>query len=431
MMHSIHPHSAFAEKSEIDLFSIPPTQTTINESIYASFNPISSVSGDLSPIEYIIPASGELYIDPSNIFLAVKGRIQNHDGSALPAESKVYPECNILHSLFNGVEIYLNETNICGGSYNYAYRAYIENLLNFTKEAKDTVLRSSGFYTDSKKASEQFSKYTRKNVDVYGKLRGDIFSQDKLLPNGVSIKIKLTRSPHAFTIKLPESDTSDSTAVFNIIETYLYVRHVRLSPSVHLSIETSLMKSTAKYPITRVVVKHFTLPGGLSSKGIDNISIGNLPLRMVVGFVSHKSFNANHKTKAFDFKHFNMKRLSTYVNGSLVSRPIDTKFSDSNNYASESARAFSELHEILGCTDTGIGITLDEYLNGSTLFAFNLAADDCSSCVASYINPIKQGSLSISAEFEKPLLEPVTIVLYLEYYSLIEIDHSRNILLTF
>lgn len=149
MGHTFHPHSNLVSKSELYLFSLPSTQPSIFESLYSSFNPISSVSGYLVPIEFIIPACGDLLIDPSHIHLYIKGRIEKPDGTALPEDSSYYPENNILHSLFTNVDVYLNDVNCSNGGSNYHYRAFLETLLNFNDDAKSTLLGAEGYYKDA------------------------------------------------------------------------------------------------------------------------------------------------------------------------------------------------------------------------------------------------------------------------------------------
>ena len=54
----IHPQSCECLKSELDLFSVPPTQTSIESGAYVEYHPISALVGNASPIEFYI--SGEI-----------------------------------------------------------------------------------------------------------------------------------------------------------------------------------------------------------------------------------------------------------------------------------------------------------------------------------------------------------------------------------
>ena len=78
----------------------------------------------------------------------------------------------------------------------------------------------------------------KKNIDMIGYLHCDVFNQDKLLINGVEVRVRLVRSRDSFeSLKL------------------LSLYDVSDSPSIILAHEKALSKTTAKYPLTRVKVK--------------------------------------------------------------------------------------------------------------------------------------------------------------------------------
>ena len=60
----VHPHSNECLVSELDLFSMPDTQTSIESSSYVEYNPISTLS-DTSPIEFYVAGQGSEYLDLS------------------------------------------------------------------------------------------------------------------------------------------------------------------------------------------------------------------------------------------------------------------------------------------------------------------------------------------------------------------------------
>ena len=86
----IHEGSCECTKSELDLFSVPPTQTGMEQG--------SWVGG---PIEFEISGSGEDYIDFANTVLYVKANITANDGTNLAADAAVGPANLFLHSLFS------------------------------------------------------------------------------------------------------------------------------------------------------------------------------------------------------------------------------------------------------------------------------------------------------------------------------------------
>ena len=63
--------------SELDIFTFPETQTSIESSSFLHYKPVSSFSDDEdAPIEFVIPCASEHYIDLAHTMLYVKAQIQ-------------------------------------------------------------------------------------------------------------------------------------------------------------------------------------------------------------------------------------------------------------------------------------------------------------------------------------------------------------------
>jgi len=149
-MSFIHQKSCECVKSELDLFSLPPTQTSIESGKWVQYKPISSLTDD-SPIEFVIPGNGEEYTDLSYSMLHIVAAIVKSDGTKLDeaASKTVGPINNWMHSLFSQVDLFLNNKLVTAQNNTYAYRAYFENLLNYSDEAKNSHLTSVLWSSDS------------------------------------------------------------------------------------------------------------------------------------------------------------------------------------------------------------------------------------------------------------------------------------------
>ncbi|CAF4934058.1 unnamed protein product [Pieris macdunnoughi] len=216
-MSFIHNHSCECVKSELDLFALPSTQTSIEYGHWIHYKPISSFSDD-GPIEFQVPGTGDDYIDLSHTLLHLKAQIKNQDGSAVNAANVVAPVNNWLHSLFNQLDVYLNQKLVSPPNNTYAYRAFIETLLNYSSSAKQSHLTCGLWYEDTagkmnetNEANKGFYKRQQlskdgKDVEMIGHLHGDIFNQDKFLMNGVELSIKLVRSRETFNLMSQNAD---------------------------------------------------------------------------------------------------------------------------------------------------------------------------------------------------------------------------------
>ena len=67
----------------------------------------------------------------------------------LDLDDPVAPVNNWLHALFSQVDVYLNGTLVTPSTNTYAYRAYIETLLSYGPDAKDTQLTSQLWHKDT------------------------------------------------------------------------------------------------------------------------------------------------------------------------------------------------------------------------------------------------------------------------------------------
>ena len=213
-MSFIHQKSCECVKTELDLFSLPPTQTSIESGKWLQYKPIASLTDD-SPIEFLVPGHGEEYTDLSHTLLQVTASIVKSDGTAVTdANTIIGPVNNWLHSLFSQVDVYMSQKMISPQNNTYAYRAYIETLLNYGKDAKNTHLSTvlwhddtAGQMDDCQDANDGLKKrrvFTKKSrrVDMIGHLHVDVCNQNKFLLNGVELRFRLVRSKDSFSLMI-------------------------------------------------------------------------------------------------------------------------------------------------------------------------------------------------------------------------------------
>jgi len=144
-MSFLHTHLSECLKSELDLFSLPPTQTSIESSQWIYYKPVTSLSND-SPIEFVIPGHEKEYLDLTHTMLSLRLRIETIADSARQASGtnaervSVGPVNHLLHSIFNQIDVYFNQMLVSPPNNAYAYRAYIEALLNYSSSTKTSHL---------------------------------------------------------------------------------------------------------------------------------------------------------------------------------------------------------------------------------------------------------------------------------------------------
>ncbi|XP_043271245.1 uncharacterized protein F54H12.2-like [Venturia canescens] len=442
----LHTHSRECLKSELELFSLPPTQTTIEGSNWVHYKPISSLTDD-SPIEFVVPGQGDEYIDLAHTMLSLRVQIKTPSTSLQAEGSKdapkelpeIAPVNNLLHSMFNQVDVYLNQKLVSPPNNAYAYRAYIETLLNYGPAAKKSHLTSVLWSDDTPGKMDDTSFKNNiglrerakllsagKTVDLIGHLHCNIFNQERFLLNGVEMRLRLVRARDSFCLMSSQPDISCG---LNISEATLLVRRTKIAPGVLLSHARALAKTTAKYPLTRVEVKAISLHGGVHGETIDNIVLGQLPKRIIIGFVDNRAYNGNVQMNPFNFQNYKINYLSLYVDGAQVpSRPLQPDFTQNNLYIGAYHTLFSGtgIHFL----NEGNSINRENYPKGYCLFAFDLTPD-LSANTSSHWNLVKHGSVRIEVRFAEALASTVNCIVYAEYDNVLEIDASRQVIADF
>ena len=95
----LHTHSCECLKSELFLFEILPTQTTIESSHCLQYKSISSLT-DNSPIECVLHENGEEYIDMAHTMLSLRVSLKatSEPAEAVAAQKKCW-SCQEFHAL--------------------------------------------------------------------------------------------------------------------------------------------------------------------------------------------------------------------------------------------------------------------------------------------------------------------------------------------
>ena len=472
-MSYVHPFSKRCDKSEVDLFRVPPTQQSLERGRWIDYAPLSSVTNANSAITFLIAGTDE-YIDLSKTILTVTGKITKKDGeSKLDGndQSNVAPVNNFLHSLFRQVDVYLNGKQVTPAMGTYAYRSYIETLLNYDVSAKQSQFSSALYCKDTPghmdkvgalassktlnykntsdaPASEklyvpesgnvgfaqrhQFIKNGNRFV-LSGPIFSDIFMTDRLLLNMMDLKVVLNRSSDAFSL-MDLNDPAIEPKV-QLTDVVLKVRKVKVDQSVSDGVERMLKQTPALYPIRRVECKILTIPANQPNTRQDNIFSGIIPNSFVVGLVHVDASTGEYTKNPYNFQHFGVTSVSLTANGQEIPfklltlkypKDADGKIDPANDTELDFDEAYNTLFSGTGkiYSNSGLDITREDYPGGYTLYAFDLTPDMCKS--ADYFNTVQRGSLTLALTFEASHKDAIGMVCYGDFENIIRIDSERN-----
>ncbi|KAL2078836.1 hypothetical protein ACEWY4_024580 [Coilia grayii] len=431
----IHGLSEECVKSELDLFNLPMTQTAIEKCSYIEIPPVSALTPD-APCEFFIAGSGDDYIDLNNTLLFTRLKITLPTGADIPAGAPVglinYPGATI----FSQVDVSLGDRLISQSSSTYPYRCMIECLMNYDKNTLESVFSAGLFYKDTAGHMDETdptagntgltkrATFTEGStvVEMLAPIHSDIFFQEKLILNGVDVKIRLSRAKDEFCLM-----RGDAVAYkLQLLAASLFVKKVSVSAAVRLGHAHALQSTTAKYPIDRVCVKNYSVPTGTRVANQENLFLGQLPKSVVICMVNNEAFTGAYNRNPFAFKHFDLEFLAVYVDGQQIpSKPLQPRYNEGS--------ATREFYQMVASTgrhlkNKPLVIDRTDYLSGYTLYAFNLTPDE--EC-GQHLSLIRSGNMRLEARFRQPLPNTINIIVYAVFDSIIEISNRRQILMDY
>ena len=103
MAHKLHAGSNECSISALDLFYVPPTQTSVEKGIWVDAHLIASVS-DTGQIEFEFEGKQQEFLELAHMLLYVTIQLVKSDGSELDGGAKVGPVNLFLHSLLGQFE---------------------------------------------------------------------------------------------------------------------------------------------------------------------------------------------------------------------------------------------------------------------------------------------------------------------------------------
>jgi hypothetical protein len=438
-MSKYHKDSEECALVNLDLTSPPKSCGDIRDVFYTEISTINSVTdGCNTPVEFHIPATPQYYIDLSHTLLHLQIQLVKQDGSVLNEEHKAAPINCIAQTMFQQVDIYLNDKLVTASTNMYPYRAMIETLLNYGQGAKSTWLTNSLFIHDTAEgiadtlASDKGTNvglFTRwmvmkhsKVTDLLCKPHADLFMQNRPIIPNVDIRIRMTRSSPEFTIMADESDPN--SYMIKIVSAKLIVRYIEPSTDIIIAHNKALEKgNTCKYPLHRCLVTTYCIPKGVMSHSRSIAIVGQLPVRIIIGIVRNDAYNGKYSLNPFVFNHYHLSYLQIVINGrALTANPLTPDF-DAASGSEQFARAYNT---IFSGTDSlfqnfGNSISKKDYKQGYTLYAFKLSEDFGDD----YFGMKKEGNVQIDIRFSKPTEHTFNVILYQEYLNILDIDKNR------
>ena len=416
-----------ATHSSMDLFEEPPLLVTFDHSFEQKIGPLYSPSG--SSLEFEVVGDRNNFIDLQKIYLELKCRIQNADGTDLrytagdaTATDAAYFVNNVLLSLFADCTVSANGIIISSANGHYAHKSFIATELSHGADAKKTWLKCQGYEYEpnpagiaaASRGARQGAVRESEQITSYGKLAVDFFSCEKHLVSGVTLRLSFRRSQDDF---VTISETAAKNYKVKIDEANLFVRKMTVSDNVVGAIEKTLLKTPAMYRYTEVITKTFLATAGQRSWKHEDIFTKEPIRRLIVALCRSNAFIGTNNINPHHYQKFDLSEITVYRNGfATAGTPMLTNDIKRLYYNSMSALAYVEIAHGTPISDFSHHFIMVFYLTSTQEATHN------------FIHPeLTNSSLSVELKFDTGLPYNIKIFFLGEKLSTVYIDSARNV----
>lgn len=383
------------------------------------------------------PAATEAAAEDAAAATTANEPISLRDVDKSITEAIVAPVNNFMHSMFERVDVSLQNKVLTHSDQSYPYLAYLKALLYTSEEMKQSTLRMAMFYKDTsselndanwvlgenKGLTTRGSYFNNSNqVDLTGRLYSDILEISRFIPGGVPLNITLYPSSPDFCLLAPDDNGGNYKII--ITKASLEVTMLDLDPLISVAHAELLKTKNAIFPYIKTEVKKYTLGKGVYSGEINDPFSGRIPAEMVIGLVSDQANHGAIRSNPYFFEHKSLNYIQVTVDGQDLSQgPIQPKYSDNKDKNGLYMDAYKTLCDING--DHVMPVTREEYPNGYCLYRFvteqtNGANDD--------LIPLKRtGNMRISVKFDHALPSPTTMIVFGKFPAALKIDNNRAV----
>ena len=461
-MSLVNSQSPLTVLSHFEIFSNVPVQTSIEAIHNEHIRPISQLNSS-NYLEFEVNSNMNEYIILEDIFIHLKFRVKlsKSEGSlALSDWDNISTVNNLLHSIFNQVDLYINGIQTTISLLTYSHKSYLLDLLYTTNSARKSYLELAGFYRDEEVVKynralaqirteliehELNTKYriekkedsekkpavttavpanpadvgTGKTVELMGRIHLDFLKQFKYLVGGSKLRFKfvLNRPEFIFMLKDPKLAPS-----IEFIDVLLNIPKAIVTDDLAIAQNKAIEISPCKYVFNRFEVRTATIDQGVTGKNIENCIQSQLPKKIFLAFVENIAYNGSYTENPFLFKHFDIMEVACFVNG--VKQVIETDFTHRSF-----RNAYLELCKVCkqANNDHRMAVNLRDFENGSTIWAFDISQDHSEGYTSDgYVNPPRDGHIRFEILFRNATTKTINAIFFYDFDNQISITQNRD-----
>ena len=398
------------------------------------------------PWQYHSPQDDKHFIDLNTLTWNGKIRVINKkdpNSPVITANQTKDITCsvvnNFIHSTVSKITYQLNDFQMGDSApKSYSYRAYMDNLLSFSKGAKEQSLKYHGFEQDTPGSFEDVNKLQASNMNngfkkrselfctanyfhFSVKLRIDLANIDQFLQPGVQLRFEIERNSDAFALLSDVGD--DVTFEFEMKDSTIEFDKMIPTPDYLNHFEKNILQEPLVYSYDKSQIHYFPYPANVNDLSIYSMfHTDNLPSYLVFGLVDNDAFDGSLSKNPYNFQHFDLKEFYLLVNGNSVpTQPVKLDIT-SMDYHHTYVNEFLDKLKLKNSNDS-IGISADEWIRGSFFWIADLNVDKCCNF---HEHNSKGGTIHLKLQTKTALPKTTRLIVYSSSRERMSIDHNTG-----
>lgn len=427
----ISESSALAFNSALNIFSVPPTNVSVNRSYMREILPLSTVTQD-GPYLFRM-FSDNLWTDLSRLYLYLDVSIQKQTDKGWvkidATDDKLTGPIQALGQTFiHQLKVSVANSEVYDSSTVYAYKAYMTAELSHSSNAKANFMAAGGYQPTTAHDSTTDAGFVARcaqfaggrRVQLLSRLDFDLGNQELFLLNQIDVCFTIYRAKNEFLLQALGAGPHDYRLYVHDIK--LYAKMIDVQPSLNLSIFKALEKQPATYAVRRTEVRTCFISVGRTEIN-HNVFSSTIPRRLTIGLVANAAFNGDLALSPFNFKPYGVREISVQAGGLIYPVvPYRLNFTD-DHYV----RAYVDMYEALGCAnaDHSCDISMQQFKAGWCFFIIPLTSTLDDSCG---FELLRSGTTSVRIEFADPVpAGGIEMICLGEFDQMLMIDYNRHV----
>ena len=456
--------------TSVDLFTLPPVDYKYENHRFVRYSP--TLTG-IDPITFAIPQT-EDFVDLRDTRLEIEvrftnpatgynGILMNDAASDANNTRNTYVETNLGHTLFKQMDLSLNGALVTPQGGNYHHQAYIENLLNYSREDGKTKLvvegwtndlnvkrnidRTSG--TDDTPAAGDMNDLAPGMYALTGLLQQKrwmtfvirphlpVFTSGRLLVPGVELKLELHLNPMSQILFQTSNLTNTATRKVPVftpddIKVTLLLKKVTLNAKVYMDLQRrrTSAKTIVHYPVLKSDIRTFSICKGSSRWEEDNVFLGRVPEDVVLVFMESEVYNGNTERHTFCYERHSLQVITQSIDGEQYPYKGWTLYMPTGNEYTTDNMGYERLLTSMGLMHSNRSPMIYPsdwgHAGTSTIFYFNNRPSGVPTNPLAR-NPRTFGNVRYTVEFQGPTAYNITVLVYSRMEQDVRINYQGGV----